>query len=195
RWSLVGTPVEIGVPAGFAGPHPGHRVEFLAAPMARAMGAGRELFGRRKDGSEFPVEIGLNPIQTPDGILVLAAVVDISARKLAEAEALRRREELGHLSRVAVMGEMATSIAHELNQPLSGIISNASAGQRFIDRGNVDLGELRALLADILADGRRAGDVIRGIQSMVKKGAPERGQINLNELVMNVRSEERRVGK
>jgi len=84
------------------------------------------------------------------------------------------------------MGEMAASIAHELNQPLSGIISNASAGQRFIDRGDVDLHELRDLLADIVADGRRAGDVIRGIQSMVKKGAPERGQVNLNDLVLNV---------
>jgi PAS domain S-box-containing protein len=186
RKELVGKPVEILVPERFAGQHPGHRAEFFARPTARAMGAGRELFARRKDGSEFPVEIGLNPIQTPDGVLVLAAVVDISARKLAEAEALQRREELGHLSRVAVMGEMATSIAHELNQPLAGIISNASAGQRFIDRGNVDLRELRELLADIVADGRRAGDVIRGVQSMVKKGAPARQRVNLNDLVMNV---------
>jgi two-component system sensor kinase FixL len=186
REELVGKPVELLVPERFASQHPAHRAEFFAGPMTRAMGAGRDLFAQRKDGSEFPVEIGLNPIQTPDGILVLAAVVDISARKLAEAEALQRREELGHLSRVAVMGEMAASIAHELNQPLAGIISNASAGQRFIDRGNVDLGELRDLLADIVADGRRAGDVIRGVQSMVKKGAPARRRVNLNDLVMNV---------
>jgi len=84
------------------------------------------------------------------------------------------------------MGELAASIAHELNQPLSGIISNASAGQRFIDRGDVDLGDLRDLLADIVADGRRAGDVIRGVQGMVKKGAPARQRVNLNDLVMNV---------
>ena len=186
REELVGKLVDVLVPERFAGQHPAHREQFLAAPTARAMGAGRELFGRRKDGSEFPVEIGLNPIQTPEGTLVLAAVVDISARKLAEAEALQHREEVGHLSRVAVMGEMAASIAHELNQPLSGIISNASAGQRFIDRGDVDLRELRELLADIVADGRRAGDVIRGLQSMVKKGSPTRQRLNLNELVMNV---------
>jgi PAS domain S-box-containing protein len=186
REELVGKLVDILVPERFASQHPDHRAEFLTAPTARAMGAGRELFGRRKDGSEFPVEIGLNPIETPDGILVLAAVVDISARKLAEAEALQRREEVGHLSRVAVMGELAGSIAHELNQPLSGIISNASAGQRFIDRGDVDLRELRELLADIVADGRRAGDVIRGLQSMVKKAAPTRQRVNLNDLVMNV---------
>ncbi|PYJ17848.1 MAG: hypothetical protein DME96_04570 [Verrucomicrobia bacterium] len=186
REELVGETVDVLVPERFAGQHPAHREQVLAAPTARAMGAGRELFGRRKDGSEFPVEIGLNPIQTPEGTLVLAAVVDISARKLAEAEALQHREEVGHLSRVAVMGEMAASIAHELNQPLSGIISNASAGQRFIDRGDVDLRELRELLADIVADGRRAGDVIRGLQSMVKKGSPTRQRVNLNELVMNV---------
>src|SRR6266700_862608 len=186
RHELVGKLVDILVPERFVSQHPKHRGEFLAAPTARAMGAGRELFGRRKDGTEFPIEIGLNPIETPEGMLVLAAVVDISARKLAEAEALRHREELGHLSRVAVMGELAASIAHELNQPLSGITSNASAGQRFIDRGDVDLRDLRDLLGDIITDGRRAGDVIRGIQSMVKKGVSVRQQVNLNHVIINV---------
>ncbi|TMP91339.1 MAG: PAS domain S-box protein, partial [Verrucomicrobia bacterium] len=186
RHELVGKLVEILVPERFVSQHPKHRGEFLAAPTARAMGAGRELFGRRKDGTEFPIEIGLNPIETPEGMLVLAAVVDISARKLAEAEALRHREELGHLSRVAVMGELAASIAHELNQPLSGITSNASAGQRFIDRGDVDLRELHELLGDIMADGRRAGDVIRGIQSMVKKGVTARQRVDLNHVIINV---------
>jgi PAS domain S-box-containing protein len=117
---------------------------------------------------------------------ILGISIDITTRKQAEFQAQQQRDELGHLSRVAVMGELAASIAHELNQPLSGIISNASAGQRFIDRGDVDLGELRDLLADIVADGRRAGDVIRGVRSMVKKGAPGRQRVNLNDLVMNV---------
>ncbi len=116
----------------------------------------------------------------------LGISIDISARKQAELEAVQHREELGHLSRVAAMGEMAASIAHELNQPLSGIISNARAGERFIDRGDVDLGELRGLLTDIISDGRHAGDVIRGIQSMVKKSVPKRRWVNLNDLVINV---------
>jgi PAS domain S-box-containing protein len=186
REELVGKLVDILVPERLRAGHPAHRAKFVAKPEAVVIGAGRELFARRKDGSQFPVEIGLNPIDTPDGILILAAVVDISARKVAEAEALHHREELSHLSRVAVMGEMAASIAHELNQPLSGIISNASAGQRFIDRGNVDLREMRDLLADIIADGRRAGDVIRGVRSMVKKSETARHRMDLNKVVMNV---------
>jgi two-component system sensor kinase FixL len=117
---------------------------------------------------------------------LIGVSIDITPRKIAEAEALQNREELGHLSRVAAMGELVASIAHELNQPLSGITTNAGAGQRFIDRGDVDLRELRELLGDIVADGRRAGDVIRGIQSMVKKGIPDRQRVNLNDLVTNV---------
>jgi PAS domain S-box-containing protein len=186
REELVGKLVDVLVPERYRATHPAHRSKFLNAPKVRAMGDGRELFARRKDGSEFPVEIGLNPIETADGTLVLAAVADISARKQVELEALRHRDELGHLSRVAAMGQLAASIAHELNQPLSGITSNASAGQRFIDRGNVDLQELRDLLGDIIADGRRAGDVIRGLQSMVKKEVRVRHRVDLNDLVMNV---------
>src|SRR5438445_696041 len=117
---------------------------------------------------------------------LLGVSIDITARKQAELEALQHREELSHLSRVAAMGELAASIAHELNQPLSGISSNASAGQRFIDRGDVDLRELHELLGDIMADAHRAGAVIRGIQRMVKKSVPNRQQVNLNDLVSKV---------
>jgi len=125
-------------------------------------------------------------VRGKNGPRLIGVSIDITPRKRAEAEALRHHEELGHLSRVAVMGELTASIAHELNQPLSGITTNASAGQRFIDRGDVDLRELRELLGDIIADGRRAGDVIRGIQSMVKKGVPARQVVNLNDLVIKV---------
>ena len=111
---------------------------------------------------------------------------DITDRKEAELQAQQNREELSHLSRVAAMGELAASIAHELNQPLSGITSNAAAGQRFIDRGKVDLRELHDLLGDIIGDGRRAGDVIRGIHGMVKKDVSARRRIDLNDIVMSV---------
>jgi signal transduction histidine kinase len=119
------------------------------------------------------------------GARLIGVSIDITPRKLAEAEALRQRDELNHLSRVALMGEMSASIAHELNQPLAGILSNAAAGQRFIDRGNVDQVEIRELLGDIISDGRRASDVVRGIRGMVKKEQVERRSVNLNEVVMD----------
>jgi PAS domain S-box-containing protein len=119
------------------------------------------------------------------GARLIGVSIDITPRKLAEAEALRQRDELSHLSRVALMGEMSASIAHELNQPLAGILSNAAAGQRFIDRGNVEKGEIRELLGDIIADGRRASDIVRGIRGMVKKEQVERRSVNLNDVVVD----------
>jgi two-component system, LuxR family, sensor kinase FixL len=116
---------------------------------------------------------------------LLGISIDITARKQAELDAQRGRAELSHLSRVALMGEMSASIAHELNQPLSGILSNAAAGQRFIDRGDFDLHEIRELLGDIISDGRRASDVVRGIRGMVKKEQLARRSVDLNEVVMD----------
>jgi diguanylate cyclase (GGDEF)-like protein/PAS domain S-box-containing protein len=89
REELVGRPVEVLVPERFRGGHPEHRKGFSSSPRARPMGAGRDLYAVRKDGSEFPVEIGLNPIETEEGLLVLSAIVDISERKRAEEQILR----------------------------------------------------------------------------------------------------------
>jgi PAS domain S-box-containing protein len=116
---------------------------------------------------------------------LLGINIDITARKQAELEAKQRGDELSHLSRVALVGELSASIAHELNQPLAGILTNAGAGEFVIDRGDVDLKELRELLADISADARRASDVIRDIRGMIKKEQVTRRRINLNDVVTN----------
>jgi PAS domain S-box-containing protein len=84
RNELLGKPIEMLVPERYRRNHPGLRKSFFAAPVSRPMGAGRDLHGLKKDGSEFAVEIGLNPIETDEGIMVLSAIVDISARKRLE---------------------------------------------------------------------------------------------------------------
>ena len=87
REDLLGQPLEVLMPETYRSGHERHRQAFMAAPATRSMGAGRDLLGRRKDGSTFPIEIGLNPVHFPEGDIVLASIVDISERKRAEAAA------------------------------------------------------------------------------------------------------------
>ena len=104
----------------------------------------------------------------------------------AEVEARRHREQINLLSRVSLLGEMTASLAHELNQPLSAIITNANAGKRLIDRGKEDPEILRDILVDVVADGHRAHEIIQDVRNTIKKGDAIRRRINLNELVTNV---------
>ena len=186
REELIGQPIEILVPERFRESHPIFRSDFVAASKAPVMGAGRELFGRRKDGTEFPVEIGISRIHGEKGVLALAVIVDVSARKKAEAESHQYREELAHLSRIELVAEMATAFAHELNQPLSGIMNNASAGRRFIAKGRADMPKLDHLLEAVVMDARRSGEIIRNIRVMVRKGEGARIPMKVNSIITEV---------
>src|SRR6266536_2255358 len=180
---LIGRHIETLIPERFRERHVGDRKGFLSEPSSRAMGAGRDLFGRRKDRSEFPVEVGLNPIHTGQGLLVLASVIDITARKQAELEHQLQNMELARVGRVAVMGELAASLAHEVNNPIGAMVANASAGQRLIASGKIETKELDNLLADIVADGRRAGEIVQSIRNMVRKGKAHLSLIQINDAI------------
>src|SRR5437762_3683950 len=180
---LIGRHIETLIPERFRDRHVGDRKGFLSEPSSRAMGAGRDLFGRRKDGSEFPVEVGLSPIRTAQGLFVLASVIDITARKQAELEHQRQNMELARVGRVAVMGELAASLAHEVNNPIGAMVANASAGQRLLAAGKVEIGELNDLLADIAADGRRAGEIVQSIRNMVRKGKEHHALIQIEGII------------
>lgn len=186
REELIGQLVEILLPERFRAGHPAHRAGFFSAPLSRPMGAGREVFARRKDGSEFQVEIGLNPIETNEGMLVLTAIVDVTERKRAESELRRNREELAHLTRITTLGELATSLAHEVNQPLTAILSNAQAAQRFLSKKSSDIEEVREILHDIVQDSNRAGDVIRRMRALVKKEDIEFGSLDLSNTIREI---------
>jgi PAS domain S-box-containing protein len=183
RDELIGKEVEILLPERFARSHAGDRAKFFTSPQARAMGAGRELFARRKDGSEFPVEIGLNPIQTPHGLVVLANVIDISPRLAAEEVTRRSREQVELLGRVSLLGEMTASLAHELNQPLAAIVNNATAAMQYLEQGRLDPKQLQEILTDVVRDGHRAYDIMRNVRGAIKKGSAIRGPLNLNDVV------------
>lgn len=180
---MIGSPVEKLVPGKLKVGHVEHRQSFMERPQSRPMGVDRELFGMRKSGREAPIEVGLTPIDMPEGRFVLAAITDISDRKKAELESAQHRNELAHLSRVAMLGELSGSLAHELNQPLASIMANAQAAQRFINRPEPDLSEVRDILQDIVDQDRRAGEVIVRLRTLLRKGEVVFHRQDLNETV------------
>ena len=111
---------------------------------------------------------------------------DITNLRRAELEAQERREQVTHLTRVAILGELSGALAHELNQPLTAILSNAQAAQRLLAKTPVDLDEVREILSDIGAEDKRAGDVINRLRAMLKKGEAKPLPLNLNDLANDV---------
>ncbi len=114
---------------------------------------------------------------------LIGVTIDVSAQKQSDLQLQVQREEMAHLNRVALMGEMTASVAHELNQPLTAITNNAAAARRFLERGNIDPALLQQLLQDMVADSQRAGEVIRGIRSLVRKDKSARAVLNLNAVI------------
>jgi len=113
----------------------------------------------------------------------IGVTLDVSAQKQAALQLQVQREEMAHRNRVALMGEMTASFAHELNQPLTAIANNASAARRFLEHGNTDPVLLQELLQDMVADSQRAGEVIRGIRSLVRKETSVHTLLNLNSVI------------
>jgi PAS domain S-box-containing protein len=119
-------------------------------------------------------------------IRMRGASLDITARKAAEADLLLHREELAHLSRVTMVGELSGSLAHELNQPLTAILSNAQAAQRHLAHAAPDLDEVREILKDIVSEDKRAGEVIRRLRLLLRKGEVNHQPLDLSEVVEDV---------
>jgi C4-dicarboxylate-specific signal transduction histidine kinase len=123
-----------------------------------------------------------------DGLPLLARGVsfDITARKRAELDVQHKQEEITHLARVTMLGELSGAITHELNQPLTAILSNAPAAQRFLAREPAELDEVREILQDIVDENKRAGEVIWRLRRLFEKHATARQSVDLNELVADV---------
>ncbi len=140
---------------------------------------------RRMDGEyRWVLDNGISRFAA-DGTFLgyIGSCIDITERKQAEAEARLQREEIAHLSRVSIMGELAGSLAHELNQPLLAIVTNAGAALRFLEQDKLSGDNLRELLEDIVADGRRAADIIRTVKGMGVKEAGALQLLNLNQVI------------
>ena len=144
---------------------------------------------RRKDGTLLPVEVRVRPFSQDDQRLFLAIARDITERRQAEHERKRLHQleaELAHINRVNVIGEMTASIAHEINQPLSGVVSNGEACLLWLAADSPNLEEAREAARRIVRDGTRAGEIISRIRGLVKKSPAPKTELDLNETVREV---------
>jgi len=130
--------------------------------------------------------IGALALVLLESVLIGALMVQRSRRKRAEAETSMQRNQLAHVQRVTAVGELAATLAHEINQPLGAIVSNAEAASRLVDPAGAKGAELRETLGDIIDDGQRASEVIRRLRVMLRTGAPEHAPCDVNRLIADV---------
>jgi C4-dicarboxylate-specific signal transduction histidine kinase len=139
------------------------------------------------DGSVKHLQSLGHPDITDSGHLeFIGTVMDITERKRAEQALRNAQADLAHVARLTTMGELAASLAHEITQPLSAIVTNSNAGLRWLNQDEPDLDEVRAALSRIVRDGARAGDVIRGLRALAKKTGPELARLDINDAIHEV---------
>jgi PAS domain S-box-containing protein len=139
------------------------------------------------DGSVKHVHATAHAVTDAAGeIEFVGAVTDITSRRRAEAELHEAQANLAHVTRVTALGEMAASIAHEVNQPLAAVVTNAAACLRWLDREPANLKEARSTVQSIVADGNRAGEVIQRVRALVNKTADQKAPLHVNDVVNEV---------
>jgi two-component system sensor kinase FixL len=158
----------------------------FAETLLPAFGPGaRELFATRADGSELPVDVECRAVTLGKATLSLLTIADATERRRLEREAILQRDELAHLSRVAMLGELSGALAHEINQPLYAILCNAQAAQRLLRSDPPDLTEIRDIIDDIVVDDRRAGEVIQRLRKWLRKEHVDHVPLALNGVVLD----------
>ena len=165
-----------------------HRLEEINAELNSTGRWEGELIHTRRDGTQVVVASrwALQLDERGKPIAILETNNDITESKRAEEALHKAQAELAHVTRVATLGEMTASISHEVNQPLSAVITNANASLRWLTRQSPDLDEARAAVERIIRDSSRASEVIGRIRALVKKSLPRQDWLNINDAVLEV---------
>jgi two-component system sensor kinase FixL len=179
----IGQNVSLLMPSPHRQGHDGYLNRYAMTGERRIIGVGRVVVGERKDGSTFPMELAVGETKGPRPSYT-GFIRDLTDRQRTETRLQELQNELVHVSRLTAMGEMASTLAHELNQPLSAIANLLTGSRRLIDRGReADQAKVRDAIDKAAAQALRAGDVIHRMRDFVRRGASQREPASLSKLV------------
>lgn len=180
---VIGHNVKMLMPEPYRSGHDGYLARYMNTGERRIIGIGRIVVGQRKNGETFPMELAVGEFASPSGNFFTGFVRDLTERQAAERRIEDLQTELLHASRLSVMGQMASTMAHELNQPLTAVTNYLEAGRHLLSTGAVPPERIADLMEKAVAQAQRAGEVIRQLRQFVSKGETERHTQNLNQLV------------
>ena len=180
---VVGRNVKMLMPQPYRGAHDGYLARYAATGERRIIGIGRLVVGERRDGSTFPMELAVGETRLRGHPYFTGFVRDLSERQQTEARLQELQSELMHISRLTAMGEMASTLAHELNQPLSAIANYLKGGRRLLDAGGHDPARIAEAMDKAGDQAIRAGQIIRHLRDFVARGESERRAENLPKLI------------
>lgn len=180
---VIGQNVKLLMPPPFREEHDGYITNYRATGERRIIGIGREVTGQRKDGSTFPMHLSVGEAKQGDEPSFVGIIHDLTERTEAEARVRELTAELVHTSRLGAMGQLASSIAHELNQPLTAVMNYAEAARQMLESLPDAPPKIAEFLQKASTQAERAGQIMRRLRSLVEKGPAERSLESLNRIV------------
>jgi two-component system sensor kinase FixL len=184
---VIGENVKMLMPRDHREQHDLYVQRYKATGERRIIGIGREVEGRRKDGSVFPMDLSVGEAQTPAGRQFIGVIRDLSSRRETERRLAAVQADLIRVTRVSALDEMGSALAHELNQPLTALMLYLQALEREVGRLQTAQARLEPRAVELLGkanrEAQRAGSIIQRVRQLVEKRAPERKQADLNQVV------------
>jgi len=181
---VVGKNVRMMMPSPYRENHDGYLERYLTTGEKRIIGIGRVVVGERKDGSTFPMELAVGEMRSSERRFFTGFIRDLSERQKTEARVHELQSELVHISRLTAMGEMASALAHELNQPLSAIANYLKGSRRLLEgRSDEQIATVRDAMDKAAEQSLRAGQIIRRLRDFVARGESDRQVESIKKLV------------
>ncbi len=185
---VIGQNIKMLMPQPFQREHDSYLDNYMQTSKAKIIGSGRDVVGLRKDGNEFPLHLSVSEVFHQTERKFVGIIRDLTEQKKFEREAAEARDQLAHMDRVNMLSEMATGIAHEINQPLTAISMYAHTALRLLESPTPKMDLLISSLEKLSVQSHRAGSVIERMQQMVRHEDSERHVVSCNDLIEGVRN-------